>query len=677
MSDVKLDIEIQVKRSLDYFYRISFPKNPVCKYLRDFNERMEGTPEGMSMAIPPPQCEEDGKYKSLQCSNTDTTCNCVNDRGVVLKSGLESNSTVECQAIREQTQSCKHLYCNLYCPYGYEVNEVGCERCRCHKPCQDIICRDNEVCTMIHVNCTSEEYCPAVPVCLTIKPGQCPYLIPHSSDCTLQCRNDYECASNEKCCSNGCGTQCVIPIMATACEHTRAVAEHRARESGEPARRIYIPACEADGTFKQIQCHNSMCWCVDQQGIETPGTRVPFEITPHCDIAMSCPKIPKNCLLDCPNGFQLDANTSCPICSCYDPCKGVTCRGENEACRMVEVACSTSPCPPLPVCLPKKANPCPVGSPLLQEDSTFVTCGPFGEHCPSTHKCELSPLDEYALCCPKPREVCLETPRNVSCDPGTEFNTTERWFFDTEHNECRTKYNCTIGHNDFATEQACNIVCPVLSHCEQLRENNLKKSQQLKKPTFLPRCNAINGTWKPVQCLEQVGICWCVYSKGLPVKGSMVTGSEPFCNFRQAREISAEPQIEDIEIAIQEMMDENIDSLPLYKPKKLASRCLTLKKRNKESISCDAEGKFEPMQCAGDICWCVNEAGKKITGGFHSSTPFISFWYTIRRILFSWIRQFVIYFFIQLVTYLVTIDYIFLSISFHFARTKDILGVKI
>ncbi|XDV45649.1 hypothetical protein PO909_013709, partial [Leuciscus waleckii] len=55
-------------------------------------------------------------------------------------------------------------------------------------------------------------------VCITVKPGVCPRRKYEAVMCPqirfVSCANDTDCANNEKCCSNGCGLQCMAPVTA-------------------------------------------------------------------------------------------------------------------------------------------------------------------------------------------------------------------------------------------------------------------------------------------------------------------------------------------------------------------------------------------------------------------------------------------------------------------------------
>tara|TARA_B100000902_G_scaffold393861_1_gene448965 strand:+ start:2602 stop:3183 length:582 start_codon:yes stop_codon:yes gene_type:complete len=53
----------------------------------------------------------------------------------------------------------------------------------------------------------------------------------------------------------------------------------------------FIPQCEDDGSYSPIQCWSSTgyCWCVDEDGVEIPGTSLgPGEGNPDCGIILGC-----------------------------------------------------------------------------------------------------------------------------------------------------------------------------------------------------------------------------------------------------------------------------------------------------------------------------------------------------------------------------------------------------
>ncbi|KAK9954932.1 hypothetical protein ABG768_014846, partial [Culter alburnus] len=43
------------------------------------------------------------------------------------------------------------------------------------------------------------------------KPGECPSKTSGVKNCGELCACDFDCPNNEKCCSNGCGHQCMPP----------------------------------------------------------------------------------------------------------------------------------------------------------------------------------------------------------------------------------------------------------------------------------------------------------------------------------------------------------------------------------------------------------------------------------------------------------------------------------
>ncbi|XP_017082858.2 uncharacterized protein LOC108115792 [Drosophila eugracilis] len=656
----------------------------MCEYLRDFSERMEGTEEGMQLAVPSPRCTTEGDYEGRQCQlkkirvtraeqrkileentirrmrmllasaapsvpkrsrrdlerlklyrvddsalkvqvaapvmarsakvidmgadrqqglgqlfetefkkvasatkrppeNEDELveidveqCWCVDSFGTEIPRSRGYNvSDDTCRSLREDLD-CLDLTCRMGCEYGFALDaDTRCPACQCRDPCEGVTCGSGKECRVVDVSCEGE-YCPPVPACLPRKPGQCPYLVPPGPDnldantCAYECRTDAHCEGARRCCSNGCGTQCVDPQLKTACQHLQAIQLHQSSELGIPARQMAVAQCDAkSGKWEEIQCSpDGHCWCVDDQGKIVPGTKVKSPETPKCkeNSSFACPKT--NCSLECESGYQMDSN-GCPTCQCRNYCNEVSC-SPHEECQLISVECVDSPCPKMPICVPRRASVCPEGNPLQQGDLD-MSCGPHNEHevCPTTHSCQLNPVTNRGVCCSKTRDVCFESMDNTCLAVGKSERNSTRYRFSPKANKCLAvvidaEAPACQTKNLFHNELACNSVCPVLTQCERLKLKNSLAAQRTGHSSvwFQPRCDPITGHWSPVQCLgkqpqpldrhteivsrafasqpasaaeEAPGVCWCADKKGAPLKGTLTRESEPICNSRQAR----------------------------------------------------------------------------------------------------------------------------------------------
>jgi hypothetical protein len=305
-----------------------------------------------------------------------------------------------------QSLECLDLTCRMGCDYGFFLSaETQCPTCECRDPCDNVSCPENQECRTVEVSCEGE-YCPPVPACLPRKPGQCPFLVPPGTDgsdlnlCEYECRSDTHCEGNKRCCTNGCGTQCVEPQFKTACQHLKTIQLHQATELGVPPKQKYIAQCNAqDGSWETVQCGpGNECWCVDELGNEKVGTRIVGD-QPDCDAAAK-PECPLMKCRPCESGYRIDGN-GCRTCECKDACKDISCPG-GEECQLVQVECIDLPCPKMPICVPLRDSVCMEGVPL-KNNGREISCGPQNDadSCPSTHSCQINPLSNRGVCCSK------------------------------------------------------------------------------------------------------------------------------------------------------------------------------------------------------------------------------------------------------------------------------------
>jgi len=89
-------------------------------------------------------------------------------------------------------------------------------------------------------------------------------------------------------------------------------------------RNVLLPACEANGLYRQNQCHGTYCWCVDQlSGDMVNGTRKPGPI--DCDIYLAgvCPEFARehgSCIDKCDHDAYCYGTTKCCQTQCGRDC---------------------------------------------------------------------------------------------------------------------------------------------------------------------------------------------------------------------------------------------------------------------------------------------------------------------------------------------------------------------
>ncbi|XP_075927210.1 SPARC-related modular calcium-binding protein 2-like [Petromyzon marinus] len=101
------------------------------------------------------------------------------------------------------------------------------------------------------------------------------------------------CASDGRTFASHCDlrrARCKDPLLSVAhrgrCkEMSRCQAErsHAQKQARRETRAVFIPECNADGSYSQVQCHNltRYCWCVTPQGRPISGSSVEAS-TPQC-----------------------------------------------------------------------------------------------------------------------------------------------------------------------------------------------------------------------------------------------------------------------------------------------------------------------------------------------------------------------------------------------------------
>eukprot|EP00794_Sanderia_malayensis_P014103 gene14103-15576_t len=319
---------------------------------------------------------------------------------------------------------------------------------------------------------------------------------------------------------------------------------------------VFVPVCNVDGTFAEIQCNPSTneCWCVNKGGETREKTRTRGG-KPNCEVSLTaCQKLQETTI----SGLKA-ANVSdlseyyIPKCDESGGFVAVQCWDSLNVCWCVdgdgnEVENSKTDKGKIPICAPRNLTKCEQKREIASDDSYVATCDENGEF------------------------------TKVQC------STKNCWCVDEDGEEID-------GTRTATGDPVCEKKAP-LTECQKQRqqfENRNEKSGHRIVGAFVPRCEE-DGTFSPSQCHGSTGYCWCVTKNGTTLEHTKMRFNKPECKTILAGNITA------CEHRRQFIMSRHDGAPPKwhYVPQ------------------CDVSGSYTKQQCNKETghCWCVNEAGK-------------------------------------------------------------------
>ncbi|KAK3538169.1 hypothetical protein QTP70_032561, partial [Hemibagrus guttatus] len=254
-----------------------------------------------------------------------------------------------------------------------------------------------------------------------------------------------------------------------------------------PPESIFIPECNEDGTFAQVQCHTltGYCWCVTTDGKPISGSSVQNK-TPVCSGSVTDkPSGPPS------SGRKDDGSKPTPTMETY-----IIPDGE-------EIIAPTLREKQLPT---NKQN-------ISSSRKPGKIPALFEQHCELKSLISAAVMDALAN--------TLSPQRERLKDPKFPSRTLPR----ASHflHQLAFSPQCIPGAISSPEK---------VPSCEQERQSALEEARQNPKDgIFVPDCGP-HGLFKPVQCHQSTGYCWCIQVEtGRPIPGTSTRYKKPECVF--------------------------------------------------------------------------------------------------------------------------------------------------
>uniref|UniRef100_A0A8C0EQJ8 Thyroglobulin n=1 Tax=Bubo bubo TaxID=30461 RepID=A0A8C0EQJ8_BUBBB len=325
------------------------------------------------------------------------------------------------------------------------------------------------------------------------------------------------------------------------------------REKAFSGGETYVPQCSEDGQFRTVQCSRNglSCWCVDENGIEVPGSKqngYPISCLSFCQLqkqkilvsryinSSSISYIPQ--CLDSGAFDAVQCDTKLGQCWCVDP-EGMEIYGTRQRGKPTRCPgnCEIRDRRILHGFGEKSPPQCSADGEFLPVQCKFVNTtdmmffdlihgynrlpGAFQTF--SSLREAFPEVSGYCYCADSLGRELADTGLELLLDEvyDTVFSALELARTFTETSIYRMLQRRFLGVQ-LATSG--KFRCP--SKCEVERYSALRYQH-----TYVPSCDA-EGGYTPVQC-QQGGQCWCVDTKGQEVQGTKRQGQPPACGEEQ------------------------------------------------------------------------------------------------------------------------------------------------
>uniref|UniRef100_A0A8D0EIS2 Thyroglobulin n=1 Tax=Strix occidentalis caurina TaxID=311401 RepID=A0A8D0EIS2_STROC len=325
------------------------------------------------------------------------------------------------------------------------------------------------------------------------------------------------------------------------------------REKAFSGGETYVPQCSEDGQFRTVQCSRNglSCWCVDENGIEVPGSKqngYPISCLSFCQLqkqrilvsgyinSSSISYIPR--CLDSGAFDAVQCDTKLGQCWCVDP-EGMEIYGTRQRGKPTRCPgnCEIRDRRILHGFGEKSPPQCSADGEFLPVQCKFVNTtdmmffdlihgynrlpGAFQTF--SSLRETFPEVSGYCYCADSLGRELADTGLELLLDEvyDTVFSALELARTFTETSTYRMLQRRFLGVQ-LATSG--KFRCP--SKCEVERYSALRYQH-----TYVPSCDA-EGGYTTVQC-QQGGQCWCVDTKGQEVQGTKRRGQPPACGEEQ------------------------------------------------------------------------------------------------------------------------------------------------